>query len=65
MTFFIGFTGTEKKCIKLIDDDICNRKIEFKSKSEIMKRNRNYREVDKKIRTILKCKDLTALRDLL
>ena len=66
MTFCIGFTRTEKKCIKLIDDDICNRKIEFKAKSEIMKKkNSNYKEVDKKIQTILKRKDLTALRDLL
>ena len=39
----------EKKCIKVIDDDICNRKIQFKVKSEIMKWNRNYKEVDKKI----------------
>ena len=39
----------EKKYVKAIDDDICNRKIELKAKSEIMKNNRNYKEVDKKI----------------
>ena len=33
----------------MIEDDICNWKIEFKAKSEIMKRNRNYKKVDKKI----------------
>ena len=32
----------EKKYVKVIDDDVCNRKIELKGKSEIMKRNRNY-----------------------
>ena len=36
----------EKKYIKVIDDDICNRKIEFKAKSEIMKMKRNYLKVD-------------------
>ena len=39
----------EKKYVKVIDNDICNRKIEFKAKGEIMKRNRNYKKVDKKI----------------
>ena len=34
---------------KIIDDYICNRKIEFKAKSEIMKSNRNYKDVEKKI----------------
>ena len=38
------------RILKVIDDDICNRKkIEFKAESEIMKRNRNYNKVDKKI----------------
>ena len=49
ITFWIAFTRTEKKYVKVIDSDICNRKIEFKAKSEIMKRNRNYKKVDKKI----------------
>ena len=65
ITFCIGFTRTEKKYVKVIDDDICNRKIEFKAKSEIMKRNRNYKEVDKKIWRVLKCKEIVALRDFL
>ena len=34
ITFCIGFMRTEKKNVKVIDDDIWNRKIEFKSKSE-------------------------------
>ena len=33
----------------MTDDDICNRKIEFKAKSEIMNMNRDYKKVDKKI----------------
>ena len=65
MAFCIDFTRTEKKYVKVIDDDICNRKIEFKAKSEIMKRNRNYKEVDKKIWRVLKCKEIVALRDFL
>ena len=40
---------TEKKYVKVIEDDICNWKIEFKAKSEIMKKNRNYKEIGKKI----------------
>ena len=55
----------EKNYVNVIDDDPCNRKIEFKAKSEIMKRNRNYREVDKKICRILKYKEIVALRDFL
>ena len=55
----------EKKYVKVIDYDICNRKIEFKAKSEIMKRNRNYKEVNKKIWRVLKCKEIVALRDFL
>ena len=58
ITFCLGFTRTEKKYIKEIDDDICNGKIEFKARSEIMKRNRNYKEFDKKIWRILKCKEM-------
>ena len=54
ITFCIGFTRTEKKYVKVIDDDICNKKIEFKAKSEIMKMNRNYKKVDKKMWIVLK-----------
>ena len=55
----------EKKFVKVIDDDIYNKKLEFKAKSEIMKRDRNYKEVDKKIWRILECKDIVALRNFL
>ena len=55
----------EKKYVKVIDDDICNRKIEFKAKSEIIKRSRNYKKVDKKIWRVLKYKEIVALRDFL
>ena len=56
----------EKKYIKVIDDDICNRKIEFKAKSEIMKMKRNYLKVDQKIRRrVFKCKEIVELRDFL
>ena len=65
LTFCIGFTRTEKKYVKVIDDDICNRKIEFKAKSEIMKRSKNYKEVEKIIWRILKCKEIVALCDFL
>ena len=41
ITFCIGFTRTEKKYVKVIKDDISNRKIEFKAKREIIKRKRN------------------------
>ena len=61
-TFCIGFTRTEKKYVKVIDN-ICNRKIEFKAKSEIMKRKRNYKKVDKKIWRVLKCKEIVPPRD--
>ena len=33
--------------IKVIDDDICNRKIEFKAKNEIIKMTRNYSNLRK------------------
>ena len=49
----------------MIDNDICNRKIEFKAKSEIMKINRNYQKVDKKIWRVLKYKEILVLRDFL
>ena len=36
----------QKKYVKVIDDDICNRIIEFKAKNEIIKMDRNYSNVD-------------------
>ena len=33
--------GRKKKYVKVIDVDMCNRKIEFKAKSEIRKNNWN------------------------
>ena len=63
ITFCIGFTRTEKKYINVIDDYICYRKIEFKAINEIMKRSKDYEEVDKKIWRFLKCKEIVALRD--
>ena len=65
ITFCIGFTRTEKKYINVIDDYICYRKIEFKAINEIMKRSKDYEEVDKKIWRFLKCKEIVALRDFL
>ena len=65
ITFCTGFTRTEKKYVTVLDNDICNRKIEFKAKIEIMKRNGNYEEVDQKIWRVLKCKEVVALRDFL
>ena len=50
---------------KVIGDDICTKKIEFKAKSEIMKMNRNYKKVYKKMWRVLKCKEIVALRDFL
>ena len=69
-SFFIiifrnGFTQTEKKYVEVIEVDICNRKIEFKAKSEIMERNRNYIKVDQKIWRVLKSKEIVALCDFL
>ena len=65
ITFCVDFTQTEKKYLKVIDSDICNRKIEFKAKSEIMKMNRDYKKVDKKIWRVLKCKEIVVLLDFL
>ena len=59
-TFCIGFTQTEKKYVKVIDDDIYDRIIEYKAKTEKIKMNRNYSNVDKKIWRVLKCKDIEA-----
>ena len=55
ITFCIGFTQTEKKFVKMIDDNICNRKTEFKTKNKIMTRNKNYKGIGKKIWRVLKC----------
>ena len=41
-TFCIGFTRTEKKYVKVTDDDIHDRIIEDRAKTEIIKINRNY-----------------------
>ena len=49
----------------MIDDNICKRKIVFKAKNETVKRNRNYKKVDKKKWRVLKCKEMVALRDFL
>ena len=51
--------------MKVIDDDICNRKIELKAKRKIMKRYRNYKKVDQKIWRVLKGKEMVALRGFL
>ena len=48
VSFCMGLTRTEKKYVKVIDDDIYHTIIEFKAKSEIIKMNRNYSNVDKK-----------------
>ena len=47
-TFFICFMPTEKKYIKMADNDIYNRMIEIEPKNEIIEMNRNYNNVDKK-----------------
>ena len=38
--------------VKMIDDIINNRKIEFKAKSEIMKMKCNYKNIDTKIQSL-------------
>ena len=40
----------------MIDDDISNRKIEFKAKIEVIKRKTSYKKVDKKIGRVLNVK---------
>ena len=47
-TFCIGFTQTEKKYVKVIDDDIYDMIVEYKADNKIMKINKNYSNVDKK-----------------
>ena len=49
----------------MIGDNICNRKIELKAKSELMKKSKNYKDVDKKIWRVLKYKEMAAPRDFL
>ena len=46
-------------------DDICKGKVEVKAKCEIMKMKRNYKKADKKIWTVLRCKEIVALCDFL
>ena len=41
-TFCIGFTQTEEKYVKVTDDDIHDRIMEYKAKTETIKMNRNY-----------------------
>ena len=48
VTTYIGFTQREKNFVKVIDDDISHRIIEFKAKNEIVKMSRNYSNIDKK-----------------
>ena len=48
-TFCIGFMQMKKKYVKVIDDDIYDRVIEYKAKNEIIKMNRNYSNVEIKI----------------
>ena len=41
ITSCISFTRTEKNYVKMIEDNICNRTIDFKAKNEIINMNRN------------------------
>ena len=57
----MGFVQTEKKYVKVIDDDIYDTIIVIKAKNKIIKmNNRNYSNVGKKIWRVLKCKDIEA-----
>ena len=56
----MGFVQTEKKYVKVIDDDIYDTIIVIKAKNKIIKMNRNYSNVGKKIWRVLKCKDIEA-----
>ena len=47
-TFCVGFSRTEKKYVKVTDDDIYNRIRKVKAKKEIIKMNWNYYNADKK-----------------
>ena len=65
ITFCTGFTRMEKKYVKMIHDDICNRKIEFQAKSKIMKtRTRITKSLTRKY-GVLKCKEIVALHNFL
>ena len=48
----------------MTDDGICNRKIEFKAKRELMQMNRNYKKVDEKILRVWKYKGIVTKSDL-
>ena len=54
-TFCIGFTRTENYQVKVIDDDIYSRIIEFKAKYETIIMSRNYSNVNKRIWTDKSC----------
>ena len=47
--FFFFWFYAKEETVKLIDDDICKRVIEFKTKNEIIKINRDYNNIDKRI----------------
>ena len=47
VTVCIGFMRTEKRNVKVIDDDFYNKMLEFKAKN-VTKMNRNYRNANKK-----------------
>ena len=49
----------------MIDDGICNRKIEFKVKSELMIRSNNKTKKLTRKYGVLKCKEIVALRAFL
>ena len=49
-TFCTGFTRKEKQQVKVIDDDIYSRIIEFKANNEIIKMSKNYSNIDKRTR---------------
>ena len=63
--FCICFTWKEEMYVKVIEDDTCNRKKEFKAKVEIIKSKRNYEKVHKNIWRVLKCKEIATIRDFL
>ena len=42
------FYANREKYVKVINDDICNREIEFKAKIDIMKMNRSYKKLTRK-----------------
>ena len=48
-----------------MNDDICNKKIEFKTKRKNNENEQEFKKVDKKIWRVLKCKEIIALRDFL